>query len=145
MAVTATAQLPTMKLNLCQLKLPSPQTSLSRWESPTGAVPRARDIQRRIVREGSSISIPERGLVYIHMRERFRQSTTHRCKRSKSSIQCSARMLIIGNTTMMAPSTFSCSGSEKKYGLIGGSRFRCLGSHHGAFNHAPDFCTFRAK
>ena len=70
----------------------------------------------RIVPESSSIYIPERGLTYIQMRERFRQSTgMYQCERSQSSMRCSARMFIIGNTTMIAPSAFSCNGRERKY------------------------------
>jgi len=66
----------------------------------------------------------------------------------KSSMRCSARMFVIGNTTTMVLSAFSCSDGERKYGhrpfkmwmlgivIIGGI-------HHGTFDRATNCRTNR--
>ena len=51
---------------------------------------------------------------------------------------------------MIAPSAFSCGGRERKYVRRSvvqdvDAWDRNGGTHHGAFDRAPDCCTFRTK
>jgi len=108
-------ELPTMKFNSCRA---AQSTNLS-------FMVRCSSCPRRSISEGSSIYAGKGVNLYVNDFDRVPRTSASALK---SSMRCSARMFIIGNTTVMAPSAFSCSGSERKYGRIGHSRCGCLGS-----------------